>query len=54
MSKLFKSILFGLIGLIVAGVLGYGVYSYVNKTGYFAPAETEVTEVAEEVVIGEE
>ena len=49
-----KSVLLWLMGLIIAGVLGYGVYSYVNHTGFFAPDETEMTEVMEtEVPIGE-
>ena len=53
MSKTLKTVLFGIFGLVVAGVLGYGIYSYATHTGYFAPAETEVTETVEEVEISE-
>ena len=62
MLKSIKSVLFWLMGLIIAGGIGYGVYSYINHIGFFASKETEMTEVTEtemteateaEVAIGE-
>ena len=54
MSKIAKRIVLGVVALIVACGIGYGVYTYVNHTGFFAPAEAPVEEtVVTEVAIGE-